>query len=107
MAGGGPRWRQFNVFLPAWTRRVSVVWASRWSRRCSRTFVSTRAPGGSASPRPTLIAWAKSLRAGTEDEIDHETWDAVVAEMRTRIEQRIDQCGHFRVGKISGVIIAR
>jgi hypothetical protein len=30
----------------------------------------------------------------------------VVAELRARIEHRIDQIGHFSVTKVSGVIIA-
>jgi hypothetical protein len=97
-----------TFFLPAWTRRVSIDVGLEVVEKVFPDIRLNLFTGRFRFPTPDpVIAWAKSLRAGTEDEIDHETRDAGVAELRTRIEQRIDQCGHFGVGKITGVIIAR
>jgi SAM-dependent methyltransferase len=94
--------------LPAWTRRFSI---DADLEVVEQTFPDIHVDMLTgrfrfSTPDP-VIAWVNSLRAGTEDEIDVETWNAVVAEVRTRIERRIDQLGHLIVCKASGVIIAR
>jgi SAM-dependent methyltransferase len=93
--------------LPAWTRRFSI---DAGLDVVEQTFpdirVDTLTGHFCFSTSDPVIAWVNSHRAGTEDEIDGETWNAVVAEVRSRIEQRIDQLGHLIVGKASGVIIA-
>jgi SAM-dependent methyltransferase len=94
--------------LPAGTRRFSI---DAGLEVVEQTFPDIRVDTLTgrfrfSTPDP-VIAWVNSLRAGTEDEIDGETWNAVVAEVRTRIEQRIDQLGHLIVCKASGVIVAR
>jgi SAM-dependent methyltransferase len=58
------------------------------------------------TPAP-VMAWANSLRAGTEDEITDDVWDAVAAEFEARAQALIDRHGAFVVHKSSGVIVAR
>ena len=58
------------------------------------------------TPEP-VVAWADSLRAGTEEDVEADVWDAVLAGLRARVEARIRRFGHFTARKSSGVILAR
>jgi len=94
--------------LTAWTRRFSV---DAGVEVVERTFSDIRVDTLTgrfwfSTPDP-VIAWVNSLRAGTEDDIDSEAWNAVATNLRMRIEQRIDRLGQFIVRKVSGVVIAR
>jgi SAM-dependent methyltransferase len=53
-----------------------------------------------------VVAWAESLRAGTEEEIGDDEWAAVIVGLRRRVERRIDRDGHFAARKASGVVVA-
>lgn len=54
-----------------------------------------------------VLAWVQSLRAGTEDVVADAEWDAVVAELRRRLEERLGREGALVVTKDSGVVVAR
>jgi SAM-dependent methyltransferase len=53
-----------------------------------------------------VVAWADSLRDGTEDEVPAATWEAIIAELRARVDARIAADGHLAVRKASGVLVA-
>lgn len=96
-----------TISLPAWTRRFSIDADLEMVTQMFPDIRVDALTGRFRFPTPDpVIAWVNSLRAGTEHEIDDETWDSVVTELRTRIEQRINQIGHLSVAKVSGVIIA-
>jgi ubiquinone/menaquinone biosynthesis C-methylase UbiE len=96
-----------SLSLPAWSRHFSI---DAGLDLVEQTFPDIRVDtltGRFRFPTPEpVLTWVNSLRAGTEDEIDDETWNAVVRDLQTRTEQRIDRFGHFTVRKASGVIIA-
>jgi ubiquinone/menaquinone biosynthesis C-methylase UbiE len=94
--------------LPAWTRRFSIETSLDLVEQTFPNLAVDALTGWFRFPTPDPpIAWVNSLRAGTEEEIDTPTWDAVVAELRTRIERQIERHGHFTARKSSGVIVAR
>jgi ubiquinone/menaquinone biosynthesis C-methylase UbiE len=94
--------------LPAWTRRFSIDESLEVVERIFPDIRVDALTGQFRFPTPDpVIAWVDSLRAGTENEISTETWDAVTTDLRSRIEERIDRIGEFTARKASGVIIAR
>lgn len=93
--------------LPAWTGRFNIDNGVDLVEQMFRDISVDVLTGQFRFPTPEpVMAWVNSLRAGTEQEIETATWNAVAAELQMRLEQRIERLGHFTARKSSGVIVA-
>jgi SAM-dependent methyltransferase len=94
--------------IPAWARRFNLDDSLGLVRRVfPDTSVDLLTGRFRFSTSDPVMAWVDSLRAGAEDDVGPEAWDAVAADLAERVQSQIDRDGAFVVTKVSGVLVAR